>query len=252
MLYTVLDIETTGLMQFDANAELIPDLLEASFLQIDSSNLRVIKGGSLYFYQPHFDVESEAQAIHKLERKFLMQFEDQFQENLIALAALMTNAVIMGKNSKRFDIPFIKHFLDKYTGNDYNIGDITARVAMKNYDKTGIVYHESNITSIDIQDLYAPVFRVKKFLKDIGEIGTFYDQNFSAARFREIEEGTDRRKRGQLHEYIDLMPDGRKITQQLYDSLPKERYTLEHGALYDVCMTYVIYLDYILLKGRLK
>ena len=252
MLYTVLDIETTGLMKFDVNAELIPDLLEASFLQVDSSNLRIVKSGTLWFYQPHFDIENDAQQIHHLERKFLMQFEDQFEENLIALASLMTNAVIMGKNSRKFDIPFIKHFLDKYTGKSYDIGDITARLAMKNYDKSGIVYHESNITHIDIQDMYAPVYRVKKFLMDIGEISSFYDSSFTLARFNEINEGTDKRKRGHLTDYIDIMPDGRKMTQQLYDSLPKDIETKEHGALYDVCMTYVVYLDYILLKGRLK
>ena len=49
-----------------------------------------------------------------------------------------------------------------------------------------------------------------------------------------------------------MMPQGREYTKSLYDSLPKERVTAEHGALYDVCMTYVIWLDYIILKGRLK
>ncbi len=252
MLYTILDIETTGLMQFDSNAELIPDLLEVAYILVDSSTLRIIKGGTLYFYQHHFDIENDAQMIHKLDRKFLMQFEDQFEENLIALAALTTNAVIMGKNSKKFDIPFIKHFLEKYKGKMYDIGDITSRVAMKNYDKSGYIYHESNVTHIDIQDWYAPVYRVKKFLSEIGEIGTFYDKSFTLAKFNEIHEGTDKRKRGSLTDYIDSIPDGRKMTQQLYDTIPKERETVEHGALYDVCMTYVVYLDYILLKGRLK
>lgn len=252
MLYTVLDIETTGLMKFDANSDLIPDLLEASFLQVDSKTLRVLKSGSLYFYQPHFDIENDAQSIHQLERKFLMQFEDQFEENLIALAALVTNGVIMGKNSKKFDIPFINHFISKYKGKDYDIGDITSRVAMKNYDKTGIVYHESNVQHIDIQELYSPVYRVKKYLQDVGEIDKFYDKSFTADEFNKINDYTDKRKRGQLIDYVRMMPNGLAYTESLYDSLPKERETKEHGALYDVCMTYVIWLDYILLKGRLK
>lgn len=252
MLYTVLDIETTGLMKFDANSDLIPDILEVSFLQMDSSTLRVVGSGSLYFYQPHFDIENDAQIIHKLDRKFLMQYEDQFDDNIRALAALMTNATILGKNSKKFDVPFIKHFISKYKGKAYDIEDITTRVAMKPYDGKGIVYHVSDVQNIDIQDLYAPVYRVKKFMTETGEIGQFYDKSFTAAKFNEIHEYTDKRKRGSLTDYIDSMPNGRKLTESLYEALPKERETTEHGALYDVCMTYVIYLDYILLKGRLK
>lgn len=252
MLYTVLDIETTGLMKFDENSDLIPDLLEASFLLVDSDTLSIVKSGTLWFYQPHFDIENDAQEIHHLERSFLMQYESQFQENLVALAALMTNGIIMGKNSKKFDVPFIKHFLAKYTGKNYDIADITARMAMKPYDKKGIIYHESNVQNIDIQDLYAPVYRVKNFMITCGEIGRFYEKDFTAAEFDKIHEITDKRKRGHLTDYVNLMPNGYKLVKDIYDSLPKDIETGAHGALYDAVMTYVIWLDYIILKGRLK
>lgn len=252
MVYTVLDIETTGFMKFDANGDLITDLLEVAYLHVDSSNLRVLGSGTLYFYQPHFDIENDAQKIHNLTRSFLAQYEHEFEENIRTLSALMTNAVIVGKNSRKFDIPFIKHFISKYSGKKYDISDITSRVAMKTYDKKSTIYHESNIEHLDIQEMYAPVYRVKKYLSEIGEIDKFYDKNFTAAEFDKIHESVNKSKRGSLSEYISMMPKGCEYTKSLYDSLEKERITTEHGALYDVCMTYVIWLDYIILRGRLK
>lgn len=253
MLYTIIDIETTGLMKFDENSDLIPDLLEFSYLQVDSTTLRIIKNGTLWFYQPFFDIENEAQEIHHIERKFLMQYEDQFEENLIALASIMTNAVIMGKNSRKFDVPFIKHFIAKYKGNKYDIEDLTTRLAMKTYDGHGRVYHENNISHIDIQDLYAPVYRVKTCMKELGRIGEFYSEDFTAEKFNSIHDTyCDNRKRGKLTEYLDMMPNGYAMVDEIYNSLSKDISTGAHGGLYDAVMTYVIWLDYIILKGRLK
>ena len=58
MVYTFIDIETTGLIKFDANNVLIPDLLEFSYLIVDTKDWAIIKYGNLYFYQDHFDIES--------------------------------------------------------------------------------------------------------------------------------------------------------------------------------------------------
>jgi hypothetical protein len=251
MLYTFIDIETTGFMKFDANAVLIPDLLEFSYLQVDSTTLRIVKSGSLYFYQPHFDIESDAQEVHGLTRDFLMQYEDQFEDNLIALASITCNATICGKNSKKFDIPFIKHFLKKYSGERYDILATTRSLCMKGYNN-GTVIHDNESTSLDIQELYAPVYRVKMRMRDTGSIGMFYENTFSRMDFDSIESTTDRRKRGKLTDYIALMPNGASITEDIYKGLPKERETSAHGALYDCVMTYVIWLDYIVLQGRLK
>lgn len=253
MIYTIIDIETSGLMKFDENADLIPDLLEFSFLQVDSTTLRIVKNGTLWFYQPHFDIENEAQEIHHIQRDFLMKYEDQFEENLIALASIMTNATVMGKNSRKFDVPFIWHFIKKYKGNSFDIGDITMRLAMKTYDGHGRVFHENNTNHIDIQEIYAPVYRVKTYLKEMGRIGEFYSPDFTANKFENIHDTyCDKRKRGKLTEYIEMMPNGYATVNEIYNSLPKDISTGAHGGLYDAVMTYVIWLDYIILKGRLK
>lgn len=252
MVYTVLDIETTGLMKFDANAVLIPDILEVSFLQVDSNTLEIVKNGTLWFYQDHFDIENDAQMIHHITRDFLIQYRDQFEENLMALQALTTNATLITKNGTKFDIPFIKHFLDKYTNGKYDVASITTRLAMKTYDKSSYIYHDSSISNIDVQQLYSPVYRVKKYLQECGEAARFYDKNLTAVEFDDIEAHTDRRKKGKLTEYVDSIPNGREMTQIFYDTLSKDVETKEHGGLYDCVMTYVVWLDYIILKGRLK
>ena len=130
MLYTIVDIETTGLLKFDDNSVLIPDLLEFSYLQVDKDTLDIGKAGTLYFYKDWFDIESEAQKYHGITREFLMKYADQFDDNLTALKAIMTNAIIVGKNSERFDIPFIKRWIQKMSKQqtDYDIGAITTAV----------------------------------------------------------------------------------------------------------------------------
>lgn len=251
MVYTFIDIETTGLMRFDANSVLIPDLLEFSYLQVDSKTLRIVKSGSLYFYQDFFDIENEAQDIHHLTREFLMQYRDQFEENLIALASITCNAVLCGKNSRKFDIPFIKHFLRKYSGETYNILATTRSLCMKGYDGSTII-HDNESQSVDVQELYSPVFRVKERMIATGTIDMFYKDDFKQDDFDTIESSCDKRRRGTLSQYVDLMPNGRELVASIYGDLEKERDTVEHGALYDCVMTYVVWLDYIILNGRLN
>lgn len=249
MVLTVLDIETTGLFKFDANNVLIPDILEVAYALVDTDDMLIHKHGVLYFYRPEFDVESPAQEIHKLERSFLEQYEDQFQDNLIALAALMTNAVVLGKNCERFDIPFINRFIEKYKGQLYDVEKITIYAEMKNYDKTGNIFHENYVQSIDLQKEYAPIFRLKQYYQKIGKLddllsGKVPKYEWSGLHF-------DERKKGKLYEYVDLTPGAREMIDSVYDGLEKDRNTREHGALYDVVMTYVMYLYYLQEVGSL-
>lgn len=252
MLYTFIDLETTGLLKYDANYDLIPDILEASFLCVNSDTLRIVKNGTLWFYQPHFDIENDAQRIHHITRDFLMQFEDQFEENVIALQALVTNSTLISKNGKKFDIPFIKHWVTKYVGNRYDIGEITCNLGMKAYDEKSIVKHFSEIQSVDMQDLYAPVYRVKAYMKALDEYDKFESPEFTQAEFDMYDSQTDHRKKGKLEEYIASIKNGRELVEMFYEPLAKDISTKEHGGLYDCVMTYVVWLDYIILKGRLK
>lgn len=243
MLLTVLDIETTGLFKFDENGVLIPDILEVAYAFVDTADMLIHKHGTMYFYKPEFDVESPAQGIHHLERSFLAQYADQFEDNLIALSALMTNATILGKNVEKFDIPFIDRFIDKYKGRLYDIVRITDYAEMKNYDKTGNIFHDNYVQSIDLQKLYAPIYRLKQYYQKIGRLDDLVNQRVPKSEWSGLH--FDERKRGKLYEYVDLTPGAREMIDSVYSGLSKDRETKEHGALYDVVMTYVMYLYYL-------
>lgn len=243
MHITVLDIETTGLFKFDANNVLVPDILEVAYAMVDTSNMLIGKHGVLYFYKPEFDIESPAQEIHHLTREFLEQYEDQFEDNLIALATLMTNATVLGKNVEKFDIPFINRFIEKYKGNMYDIEKIVDYAEMKNYDKTGNVFHENYVQPVDLQKLYAPIYRLKKYYDGFGKLDDLVNQRIPKAEWSGLH--FDGHKKGKLGEYVDLTPGAREMIDEVYGSLTKDRETREHGALYDVVMTYVMYLFYL-------
>ncbi len=104
MILTFLDIETSG-YDFRVN-----DILQVSFVRADE-NGNVHNAGNLYFYQPDFNVETDAYHVHGLTRENLMKYEADYTKNCAALHAIMQKGYIVGKNSDRFDIPFISGWL---------------------------------------------------------------------------------------------------------------------------------------------
>ena len=180
-----------------------------------------------------------------------MQFRDQFDENLIALAALMTNGVIIGKNSKRFDIPFIQYFIKKYSKDLYDIADTTARLGMSKYDKVGIVYHESHIQGIDMQEFYAPIYRVKKYLNETGKPDYYDSDEFTHETFNSILNAVDNKKRGKLEEYIEGIPGGKNMVDQIFAYVCPNAEGHFHSGMYDAAATYVVFLYYLAQKERL-
>ena len=131
MIYTILDIETTG---FKIHSD---DILEVGYIQVNE-NLDVLRYGNLYFYKEQFNIESDAQQVHKLTRDFLSVHEDAFNGNLVRLYTLMQSGRIIGKHSNQFDIPFIISFLERYA-----IG----------------VNKVSILESIDLEEFYTSIYR---------------------------------------------------------------------------------------------
>lgn len=227
MLGTVIDIETTGYLKYEVKdgVSLLADtseILEVGFLVIDLKTRAIYNSGTLYFYKPYFYVESEAQRVHGLTREFLQQYEDQFTNNLIALNALTQSTCIIGKNSQAFDWPFIKSFLYKHGGDDFDIPDLVNSLCMKAYNG-GHVLYQNEVFSFDMQSLYK---------------GRFHD-----LYYEKYGQYLPERKKGSLSEYIDVIPSGQQAVDILYSRLPKDRVTGAHGALYDAVMTYVVYAD---------
>lgn len=109
MIYTILDIETTGLDKYGGD-----EILSAGYMRINSQ-FEIKASGTLYFYKPEFNVgKYPACTVHKLTRSFLSQYEGDFYDNIKKLYSLCYMSTIIGKNSTKFDMPFVKEFIHRH------------------------------------------------------------------------------------------------------------------------------------------
>lgn len=78
------------------------------------NNFKIHAADTLYFYRKTYDLSNyEANAVHGLTKEFLEQYKDSFYANIAKMYAMMYKSVIIGKNSNKFDIPFIERFYKK-------------------------------------------------------------------------------------------------------------------------------------------
>lgn len=227
MIGTVIDIETTGYLKFDASSGISTladdsEILEVGFLNIDLQTRKILTHGTLYFYKPYFFVESPAQAVHHLTRDFLMKYEDKFEQNLIALNSLIQSTCIIGKNSDKFDIPFIKAFIRKHAGDEFDLPEVVRQLDMKAYNGGKVRYNDT-LYALDMQTLYKERFH-DLYLERTGN-------------------KLPPNKKGKLEEYVAVINCGQEAVDLVYDGLSKDRVTGAHGALYDAVMTYVVWCD---------
>lgn len=282
MIGTVIDIETTGYLKFmtlpDGTSVLSDEseILEVGFVNVDMNTCRPLSHGTIYFYKPYFNVESDAQRVHGLTREFLQQYEDRFEESLIALNALMQSAIIIGKNSHAFDIPFIESFIKKHGGPKMDIPNLVFKANMDAYER-GKVGYDKDLSSLDMQSVYKDRFKklyadkygvnlglmanfeesVEKFESGLGikldasQLATLKDIHDKYVSIRQTSmvyplptrPALSAQKRGTLTEYIDVIPNGQAMVNAYYESLTKERSTGAHGALYDCVATLIVWLE---------
>ena len=227
MIGTVIDIETTGYLQFDTSTGVsqladTSEILEVGFLNIDMETREILTHGTLYFYKPYFYVESPAQEVHRLTRDFIKNYEDQFTMNLVALNSLIQSTCLIGKNSDKFDIPFIKAFIRKHAGDAFDLPEVVRQLGMKAYNG-GKVYYNDTLYALDMQTLYKDRFHE-----------LYYDKTGNKL---------PPNKRGTLSQYIEVIPYAQEAVDLVYNGLSKDRVTGAHGALYDAVMTYVVWCD---------
>lgn len=122
MVYTVFDIETTGLNTYK------DDILSFGFIRFNS-DFEILASDTLYFYKQGYNVEhNKASEVHGLTEKFLKQYKDEFNDNATRMYAICYNSVLIGKNSDAFDIPFVTNFFLK------NIDSLPKLVIKSSYD----------------------------------------------------------------------------------------------------------------------
>lgn len=162
MLYVIGDIETTG---FNTKLD---NILEFGCIMIDEK-LNIDRSGTLWFYKPEWKIEG-TENVNGLTRKFLAEdylnisgvrervesyneflkytltsdegslqryWEDNFKINIMTLRTLFEKCLFIGKNSRNFDIPFIKDFIDKnlYIDCFPPIADVDVQPLMTKYYK---------------------------------------------------------------------------------------------------------------------
>lgn len=284
MIGTVMDIETTGWLKFETNpttgvSTLSDDseILEVGYMNIDMNTKKILTYGTLYFYKPYFRIETEAQRVHGLTRDFLKKYEGDFEKNMIALNSLIQCGCIIGKNSEKFDIPFIKAFIDKHMGRKFNIPNLVALAEMKKYNG-GTISYSDTLAALDLQSIYKERYRKlydKRFGIALGKgediqanIKEFESKNnlvinpdavttYTIQHNQCVSSGISTvtyplperpmlssQKKGKLEDYIEVIPFGLEAVKAVYDGLEnKARITGAHGALYDVVMTYIVWCD---------
>lgn len=227
MIGTVIDIETTGYREYDvvdgwSQLSDRSEILEVGFLNINMDTRKILTHGTLYFYKPYFNVESEAQRVHGLTRDFLQKYEDQFDMNLVALNSLIQCTCVIGKNSDSFDIPFIKAFIAKHGGEDFDLPELSRKLKMKAYNGGTVVYDDT-LYALDMQKIYKE---------------RFHDRYYELTKTK-----LPPNKKGTLSDYVKVIQSGQEAVDFVYNSLNKDRVTGAHGALYDAVMTYVVWCD---------
>ncbi|MBQ2885891.1 MAG: 3'-5' exonuclease [Alphaproteobacteria bacterium] len=104
MIYTIFDIETTGLIENNK----FPQVLEVGYIQIDEY-LNILRGDSFYFYRPEWEIPEKALQINGLTLDLLKEHEKDYYSSLVKLWTLMERGRLIGKNSDAFDIPICKN-----------------------------------------------------------------------------------------------------------------------------------------------
>lgn len=260
MIGTVMDIETTGFLKFQMGADGVSvlsdesEILEVGYINIDMNSGEILNYGTLYFYKPYFNIESDAQQVHGITRDFLKQYENDFDKNLIALNSLIQSTCLIGKNSDKFDIPFVKAFIKKHAGNKFDITSLVFNLGMKGYDG-GYVSYDDSLYPLDLQTIFAETFRGLYQCKYTNWQYKLVNGRLSPAdeEAYQKEYGVpidyqdlmnhppiSPKKRGTLSEYVDII-NGWKAVDTIYNGFDKERITRAHGALYDAVMTYIVW-----------
>lgn len=105
-MFTVFDIETTGLNRHT------DDIIQFAYACFNNKNI-CYRAEVLYFYYPEMSWSEEAYAIHGISQEEIKNHADEFEANLIKMAAILNHANVIGHNSDDFDCPFVQLWLTR-------------------------------------------------------------------------------------------------------------------------------------------
>jgi DNA polymerase III alpha subunit (gram-positive type) len=104
MLYTIFDIETTGL------SRTAHDIIQFAYINVHPS-LHTHSSGYFYLYKDRMAWTEEAEAAHGISRNQLVQYKDQYESNLRKMYVILQKGNLVGHNLLQFDFPFCESYL---------------------------------------------------------------------------------------------------------------------------------------------
>ena len=108
MIYTVFDIETTGLSKYECG------IVQFAYIRLNN-NLTPVKCGAFYLYPPEnkFRWDADAEKVHRLSREFLKENAIDYDVGMAQIYALLQYSNVITYNGNTFDIPFTSNVLQK-------------------------------------------------------------------------------------------------------------------------------------------
>lgn len=111
----VIDVESNSLSR-DAD---VLQFAAAKFIKI-FGRIEYVGYINLFFWKKGYYISDEVTKITGLKKEMLQEHEEQFDNNLLILRALLhTEDLIIGKNIKSFDMPLLANFINRHTGTPY-------------------------------------------------------------------------------------------------------------------------------------
>lgn len=114
MIYTVFDVETTGL-RIGTDC-----VLQFAYLTFDSIDNKVINADSFYLWDESYPWSEEAYKVHGISKEFLRSLPKQDMKSKYGkMFQALSSAHLMTYNGNRYDIPFCDNFLKRYAVQPY-------------------------------------------------------------------------------------------------------------------------------------
>lgn len=182
------------------------ELLEVGLMRIDTETKDVLSYDNLYFWKEGYPV-GQTTHIHGLTTEFL---RDYYEKNKVT----QTGLTLFEENIVKLSAYFYGSIVIGKNSNNFDIPFLHKWVARAT---DGMFHFEKWRMGIpiDMQVEFSPKYQILA--------------------------GISGNKKGTLSEYIEVIPRGKELTDRLYNSLEIGRGGRAHTALYDVCMTYVVY-----------
>lgn len=150
MLFTVFDIETTGLNPSYCG------IIQFSYVNIDE-NYKKVNSGCLHFYKSDMHWSAEAEAVHGISQQSLEKYALDFDDNIRRMYVILQRSNAVGHNAAGFDFPFCRQFLKKN-----GMSDIIPT------------------SMVDTMNVYRPVYHKKMKLGELAHSLGFTDKLITA------------------------------------------------------------------------